>query len=60
MSFMIRFLKITIIYTILDMDTTMQFNMTVGSPLGGSEFSTTSSGMECDGKIISRGYTVIT
>ena len=50
-----RFLKITIIYTVLDMDTTMQFNVTIGSTLGGSEVSTTSSGMECDGKIISGG-----
>ena len=57
---MISFLKITIIYTVLDMNTTMQFNLTIGSTLGGSEVSTTSSEMECNGKIISRGYRVIT
>ena len=55
-----RFLKIIIIHTVLDMDTTMQFNVTIGSTLGDHVVSTTSSGMECDGKIISRGYRVIT
>ena len=55
-----RSLKITIIYTVLDMDTTMQFNVTLGSTLGDHVVSTTSSGMECDGKIISRGDKFIT
>ena len=55
-----RFVKIIIIYTVLDMDTTMQFNVTIGSTLGDNVFSTTSNDMECDGKIISRGYRVIT
>ena len=56
-----RFLKITIIYTVLDMDTTMQFNVTIGSTLGDQHVvSTTSSGMECDGKITSGGDKFIT
>ena len=42
------------------MDTTMQFNVTLGSTLGDHVVSTTSSGMECDGKIISRGDKFIT
>ena len=55
-----RSLKITIIYIVLDMDTTMQFNVTIGSTLGDNVFSTTSNDMECDGKIISRGDKFIT
>lgn len=31
----------------------MQFNVTIGSTLGDNVVSTTSSEMECDGKIIS-------
>lgn len=42
------------------MDTTMQFNVTIGSTLGDNVFSTTSNDMECDGKIISRGDKFIT